>query len=68
MANTPQTCQAAREALETHVSHVGGTENDETTQIVDLIADLLLLLPDNETAEAVVDSAALHAVLDRSGL
>lgn len=68
MANTWKTRLAARKALAAHVEGVGNQSDPEETQIADLIADLLLLLPDNETAEAVVDSAALHAVLDRSGL
>lgn len=41
-------------------------ENEFTTQVVDLIADLLLLLPDDETAERVVESATLHAAQDRA--
>lgn len=68
MANTPKTREAARKALAVHVERVGGTEDDETTQIVDLIADLLLLLPDDETADQVAEAALGHATQDRAGL
>lgn len=66
MANTPKAREGARKALAAHVEHVGGTENDERTQIVDLIADLLLTLPDNHTSALVVDAALGHAVQDRA--
>jgi len=66
MANTWKARLGARKALTAHVEHVGGTENDETTQIIDLIADLLLLLPDDEAAELVAERAALHASQDRA--
>jgi hypothetical protein len=66
MANTPITRQAAESALNTHVGITGGAENDFTTKIVDLIADLLLLLPDDETAERVAAAAIEHASHDRS--
>lgn len=66
MANTWKTRLAARAALAVHIDRVGGTENDETTQIIDLIADLLLLLPDDEAAELVVEQAAQHASQDRA--
>ena len=65
MANTQKAREGARKALAAHVEHVGGTENDETTQIVDLIADLLLTLPDDETAEQVAERAALYASQER---
>lgn len=66
MANTPRTRKAARDALDVHVAGVGGAENDFTTKIIDLIADLLLLLPDNETAEQAAKRAVEHAFVDRS--
>ena len=65
MANTPRTRQAAESALSVHVERIGGAENDRETQIIDLIADLLLLLPDNGTADLVAERAALHAFEDR---
>lgn len=68
MANTPLTRAAARTALEAHAYIVGGTTFDRETQIVDLIADLLLLLPDDETADQVAERAAMHASEDRSGV
>ena len=66
MANTPQARRAAESSLLNHISIVGGSENDRETQIVDLIADLLLLLPDDERAELVAERAQLHASQDRS--
>ncbi|QMP84463.1 hypothetical protein HUN42_00086 [Streptomyces phage Dagobah] len=66
MANTPEARKAADNALWLHIRAVGGTENEFTTQVVDLIADLLLLLPDDETANQVVERAAMHASQDRA--
>lgn len=66
MANTWKARLGARKALAVHVEQVGGTENDESTQIIDLIADLLLLLPDDETADRVAERALMHASQDRS--
>lgn len=68
MANTPTTRRAAESALTIHVGIVGGAENDRETQIVDLIADLLLLLPNDERAELVAAAAIGHAEQDRAGI
>lgn len=68
MANTPKAREGACKALAVHVDIVGGAENDETTQIIDLIADLLLILPDDAEADRVAEAALMHASQDRSGV
>lgn len=66
MANTWKTRLATRKALALHVEGVGNQSDPEETQIADLIADLLLLLPDDETADRVAERALMHASQDRS--
>lgn len=66
MANTPEARRAADNALWSHIRATGGRENSRETQVVDLIADLLLTLPDDETADRVAERALMHASQDRS--
>lgn len=68
MANTPQTRGSARKALAVHVEGVGGQSEPEETQIADLIADLLLLLPDDASADYVLTKAWDNASQDRSNV
>lgn len=64
MANTRKTRLAARKALTIHVEGVGNQFDPEETQVSDLIADLLLLLPPERVDHAVATALA-NAELDR---
>lgn len=65
MAFTAETAAYTEDLLRRNVAQEGSETDPLASQVADLIANLLLLLPDDETAEAVVNAAMGHVVHDR---
>ncbi len=64
MAHSFRTVKAADDALAVHVKGVGNTNEPFETQVSDLIADLLLNLPDREAMARVAERALSDATED----
>jgi hypothetical protein len=68
MAFTTETAAYTEDLLRRNVAQEGSESDPLASQIADLIANLLLLLPDDETANEVADLAVQFSSEERAGL
>lgn len=68
MAFTAETAAYTENLLRQNVAQEGSEFDPRGSQIADLITNLLLLLPDDETASEIADLAVQLATEERAGL